>query len=154
MSPRRRRRVRAWPREHRCVCGLKVQRYRGFCSNCGRAQRWRDLGGLTGAECYKCGWAVSDKFAWCPWCGANIHEEGYSSDEPLKAPRGFRMNARCDWGCGGGVQYPMKYCPWCSRSQHWNEERLFEGDCPHCGRGVDDMMNTCPWCGKDRKSVV
>jgi hypothetical protein len=148
MSPRRRR-VRAWPRQERCVCGLKVQRYRGFCYDCGRPQRWRDVGGLTGAECYKCGWAVSDSFSCCPWCGANIHEEGYSSEEPLKAPRGFHMDARCDWGCGGGVQYPMKYCPWCSRPQHWNEEALFEGECPHCGRGVDDLMNTCPWCGHD-----
>ena len=59
------------------------------------------------------------------------------------------MDARCDWGCGGGVQYPMQYCPWCSRPQHWNEEALFEGTCPHCGRGVDDLMNSCPWCGGD-----
>jgi len=149
MSGRRRRRVPAWAREQRCVCGQLVRRYQGFCSNCGRAQRWGDVGGLTGAECYKCGWAVSDKFACCPWCGANIHEENYSSAEPLKAPRGFRMDARCDWGCGGGVQYPMKYCPWCSRQQFWNEERFFEGECPHCGRGVDDLMNACPWCGGD-----
>jgi hypothetical protein len=145
----RRRRVRAWAREARCICGHRVQRYMGFCSECGRAHRWGDAGGLTGAECYKCGWAVSETFSTCPWCGANIHEEGYSSEEPLKAPRGFRMDARCDWGCGGGVQYPMQYCPWCSRPQQWNEERLFEGTCPHCGRGVDDMMNTCPWCGAD-----
>ncbi len=54
------------------------------------------------------------------------------------------MDARCDWGCGGGVQYPMQYCPWCSRPQHWNEEALFEGTCPHCGRGVDDLMNSLP----------
>jgi hypothetical protein len=126
MSARRRRRVPAWAREQRCVCGNLVRRYQGFCSSCGRAQRWGDVGGLTGAECYKCGWAVSDKFACCPWCGANIHEENYSSAEPLKAPRGFRMDARCDWGCGGGVQYPMKYCPWCSRQQFWNEDRFFE----------------------------
>jgi hypothetical protein len=59
------------------------------------------------------------------------------------------MDARCDWGCGGGVQYPMRYCPWCSRPQSWNEDRFFEGECPHCARGVDDWMNTCPWCGCD-----
>ena len=39
----------------------------------------------------------------------------FASEQPLKAPRGFRMDARCDWGCGGGVQYPMPYCPWCGR---------------------------------------
>ena len=79
----------------------------------------------------------------------DIYEEGISSEEPLKAPKGFRMDARCDWGCGGGVQYPMPYCPWCGRRQHWNEDDLFEGECPHCGRGVDDWMNACPWCGND-----
>ena len=148
MSPRRRR-VRAWPRRARCVCGQWVQRYRGYCSDCGRAHRWGDLGGLTGAECYNCGWMVSDKFSWCPWCGVDIFEAGYSAEKPLKAPKGFRMDARCDWGCGGGVQYPMRHCPWCSRTQSWNEDRFFEGECPHCARGVDDLMNFCPWCGGD-----
>ena len=104
---------------------------------------------MTGAECYNCGWMVSDRFSYCPWCGADIYEEGYSSEEPLKAPKGFRMDARCDWGCGGGVQYPMRYCPWCGRRQSWNEDDLFEGECPHCARGVDDWMNACPWCGGD-----
>ena len=41
MSARRRRRPAAWAREQRCVCGNQVQRYRAFCSACGRAQRWR-----------------------------------------------------------------------------------------------------------------
>ena len=31
-----------------------------------------DLGGVTGAECYRCGWAVSDSFSFCPWCGRRI----------------------------------------------------------------------------------
>ena len=50
----RRRRVRAWPRQQRCICGHRVQRYMGFCSECGRAHRWGDVGGLTGAEGYRC----------------------------------------------------------------------------------------------------
>jgi len=110
---------------------------------------WRDSGRITGAECYSCGWIVSDKFSWCPWCGADIYEEGFSSEDPLRAPKGFRKDARCDAGCGGGVQYPMPYCPWCGGMQSWNEDRLFEGSCPRCARGVDDWMNTCPWCGRD-----
>ena len=43
----------------------------------------------------------------------------------------------------------MPYCPWCGRPQSWNEEDVFEGECPHCDRGVDDWMNICPWCGLD-----
>jgi len=76
---------------------------------------WRDEAHHTGAECYRCGWVVSDKFSFCPWCRANIYEAGSSSDEPLRAPKGFKFDAKCDWGCGGGVQYPMPWCPWCGK---------------------------------------
>ena len=41
----------------------------------------------TGAECYNCGWIVSDRFSWCPWCGSDIYEEGVSSEEPLPVGR-------------------------------------------------------------------
>lgn len=131
------------------MCGHELKRYWPFCANCGRKQIWRDEAHHTGAECYRCGWVVSDKFSFCPWCGADIYEEGSSSEEPLKAPKGFRYDARCDWGCGGGLQYPMPYCPWCSRAQSWRDDDDFEGTCPHCARGVDDWMPACPWCGND-----
>lgn len=153
MSPprqRRRARRRELPRpEVRCLCGRELKRFWRFCPNCARLQVWGDDQRETGAECYRCGWVVSDKFTFCPWCGANIYEEGHSSPTPLRAPRGFRFHAKCDGGCGGGVQYPMASCPWCGGAQHWNEEKEFEGVCPHCQRGVDDWMNTCPWCGQD-----
>jgi RNA polymerase subunit RPABC4/transcription elongation factor Spt4 len=110
---------------------------------------WRDLPQVTGAECATCGWVVSDKASYCPWCRADIYERGVSSEIPLKEPKGFRFDARCDHRCGGGVQYPMPFCPWCGKSQHWNEDHLFEGTCPRCERGVDDWMDTCPWCGED-----
>ena len=84
-----------------------------------------------------------------------VYDERHSSKHPLKAPKGFRMDAKCDWGCGGGVQYPMPHCPWCGRDQHWNEDDRFEGECAQCARGVNDWMDFCPWCGEeDRKSVV
>jgi hypothetical protein len=149
MSARRRARERGPTPELRCVCGQRLQKYWQHCPNCARQLQWKDLANATGAECYNCGWVVSDKFSTCPWCAADIYEEGYSSETPLKAPKGFRMDARCDWGCGGGVQYPMGSCPWCGRAQSWDEQDRFEGDCPHCGRGVDDWMNWCPWCGND-----
>jgi Putative zinc-binding metallo-peptidase len=148
MTARKRREPRPRP-ETRCVCGYPLEQYWRHCPSCGRAQRWGDTQQITGAECYRCGWIVSDSYSYCPWCQADIYEEGHSSETPLKAPKGFKMDARCDWGCGGGVQYPMPYCPWCSREQTWNEDDRFEGDCPHCGRGVDDWMNVCPWCGND-----
>ena len=135
--------------DHRCTCGYPLQRFWPHCPDCGRAQRWRDSGHVTGAECHSCGWAVSPKYSVCPWCQTDLYREGRSSEEPLKAPKGFRMDARCDWGCGGGVQYPMPYCPWCGREQTWSDEDRFEGDCPHCARGVDDWMDHCPWCGED-----
>jgi hypothetical protein len=103
---------------------------------------------MTDAECYRCGWVVSDLHTFCAWCGADIYEAGVSVEEPLKAPRGFRFDAFCDGGCGGGVQYPMPYCPWCGEDQAWDDES-FEGTCPHCDRGVDDWMDICPWCGFD-----
>ena len=49
----------------------------------------------------------------------------------------------------GGCSTPCRHCPWCGRAQSWNEDDLFEGECPHCTRGVDDWMNACPWCGND-----
>lgn len=148
MSARRRREPAPRP-EIRCVCEYPLQRYWRHCPSCGRSQRWGDVHKVTGAECHRCGWMVSDRFSVCPWCGTDIYEEGHSSERPLKEPKGFRMDARCDWGCGGGVQYPMDYCPWCGRSQRWKEDDRFEGNCPHCSRGVDDWMNVCPWCGGD-----
>lgn len=135
--------------ETRCACGHALQRFWTFCPACGRRQVWRDVQRVTGAECYRCGWVVSDHATFCPWCRASIYEEGVSSEEPLKEPKGFRMDARCDAGCGGGVQYPMAFCPWCGETQSWNDEDQFDGVCPRCERGVDDWMDTCPWCGKD-----
>lgn len=133
----------------RCGCGQKLWRYWNHCPKCARARVWRDSDKVTHAECGKCGWIVSNSFSYCPWCRKDIYEEGYSSEVPLRAPRGFRRDGKCDGGCGGGVQYPMCWCPWCSRKQRWNEDALFEGSCPHCARGVDDSMAFCPWCGKD-----
>ncbi len=134
--------------ELRCKCGHELKRFWPYCPSCGRKQVWRDEPPATDAECYKCGWVVSDFYSFCPWCGADIFEEGCSREKPMKAPKGFRFDARCDWGCGGGVQYPMPYCPWCSREQDW-EDDWSDGSCPHCGRGVNDWMDTCPWCGED-----
>ncbi|MEO8448900.1 MAG: putative zinc-binding metallopeptidase [Gemmatimonadota bacterium] len=133
----------------RCVCGYPLERFWRYCPDCGRPQQWRDTGGVTGAECPNCHWMISPTFSHCPWCATEVFEEGVSSRHPLKAPKGFRMDAWCDWGCGGGVQYPMDHCPWCGREQEWNEDDKFEGDCPHCARGVDDWMDVCPWCGED-----
>lgn len=130
------------------MCGAELRPFWAFCPRCGRDQVWRDAHHETGAECYYCGWMVSDYSSYCPWCGSDIHEDGVSSEEPLKAPAGFRFSAKCDAGCGGGVQYPMAFCPWCGADQEWRDE-AYEGSCPHCGRGVDDWMDACPWCGQD-----
>ncbi|HTS87098.1 MAG TPA: zinc-ribbon domain-containing protein, partial [Gemmatimonadales bacterium] len=89
MTRRKRREPYPTP-ETRCVCGYPLQRYWPFCPSCGRAQVWGDVHQLTGAECHRCGWMVSDRSSFCPWCGADIYEEGVSSEEPLRAPKGFR----------------------------------------------------------------
>ncbi|HEV8148606.1 MAG TPA: putative zinc-binding metallopeptidase [Gemmatimonadales bacterium] len=149
MPARKRRRLEAPSEDLRCVCGYPLRRFWNYCPDCARPQRWPDTGGQAGAECPRCRWVVSPKFSFCPWCDFDLADEGTFSEEPLKAPKGFRMDARCDWGCGGGVQYAMAYCPWCGKDQEWNEEDKFEGSCPHCARGVDDWMDVCPWCGRD-----
>jgi len=134
--------------ELRCpTCAAEVQRFWANCSNCGRRLEWRDTTKETGAECYYCGWVVSDSFSYCPWCGRDIADRD-SSPEPLKAPKGFKYHRRCQWGCGGGVMYPMRSCPWCGRPQKWRYQE-FHNICPHCNKGVDDWMDVCPWCGKD-----
>lgn len=146
---RMRKRRHPTPRpELRCRCGQRLNRFWWFCPWCGHALTWDDDPPASDAECYKCGWVVSDLHSVCPWCGVDIYEEGYSAEDPIKAPKGFRFDATCDWGCGGGVQYPMAFCPWCGREQEW-EDTGFEGSCPHCARGVDDWMEVCPWCGFD-----
>jgi RNA polymerase subunit RPABC4/transcription elongation factor Spt4 len=134
--------------ELRCPrCHTELERFWGYCPSCSRKLEWPDSLRETGAECAYCGWMVSDASSFCPWCGRNI-EDGDSSEEPLKAPKGFKYHRRCEWGCGGGVMYPMQFCPWCGRAQTWKYE-AFENVCPHCDRGVDDWMATCPWCGED-----
>ena len=147
MSASRKRRRKS--KQPTCVCGQTLQRFWHHCPKCARAQVWGDDKGQTGAECYNCGWIVSNSFSFCPWCGKDIYEEGVSSEEPLKAPNGFRKDAWCDRGCGGGVQYPMSSCPWCGKAQSWRQDYLFDGSCPHCDGGVDDSMDACPWCGED-----
>ncbi len=68
---------------------------------------------------------------------------GVLLEKPLKAPRGFRMDARCDWGCGGGVQYPMSNCPWCGRKQSLERRGRVRGRLPplraRCGR-LDELL--------------
>ncbi len=132
----------------KCTCGAQVKRFWSFCPSCGKKYVWKDERGVTGCECYYCRWIVSDSFSFCPWCGRDIEEES-SSEEPLKSPRGFTPDARCDRGCGGYVQYPMRFCPWCGKRQGWGFPSIFEGDCPHCGWGLDDWMRWCVWCGED-----
>lgn len=148
MPKARRRRVPTPKPELRCSCGNELQRYWRHCPSCARKLTWGDDLRVTGAECYRCGWVVSDFYSYCPWCGTDIYEEGHSSEEALKAPKGFKFSARCDWGCGGGVERPMPFCPWCGREQEWQDDE-FEGTCPHCDRGVNDWMSVCPWCGGD-----
>jgi hypothetical protein len=143
------RRSREVPRpELRCPrCEAEVERFWEYCSDCGRGLVWRDAPPRTGAECFYCGWLVSDRFAFCPWCGRAIADAD-SSATPLKAPIGFRYDRRCQHGCGGGVMYPMRFCPWCGRPEQW-PDRAFQNICPHCDRGVNDWMDVCPWCGQD-----
>lgn len=136
--------------DKRCTrCKTALRRYWFYCPKCAKRLTWGDERGVTGAECYYCGWIVSDSYTFCPWCGRDISDEA-SSDVPLKRPRGFRFDSRCDYySCGGGVQYPMHYCPWCGREQYWPYHKAFEGSCPHCEQGVDDSMDYCVWCGGD-----
>lgn len=146
MKPRRR--PAAPTPELRCpTCRAELERFWSHCSDCGRGLEWRDAQRRTDAECRYCRWMVSDRFAFCPWCGRNISDRD-SSPVPLKAPKGFRFERRCEHGCGGGVMYPMHFCPWCGRRQHWRYQR-FDNVCPHCDKGVDDWMDYCPWCGHD-----
>jgi len=134
--------------ELRCpTCRAELDRFWSYCSDCGRRLEWRDVTRETGAECYYCGWVVSDSFSHCPWCGRDIADRD-SSAAPLKAPKGFKFHRRCRWGCGGGVMYPMRHCPWCGRPEKWRHDE-FQNVCPHCNKGVNDWMNWCPWCGED-----
>jgi hypothetical protein len=135
--------------ETRCRCGHPLRRFWWFCPACARPQTWPDAQLVTGRECHTCGWMVPGRASFCPWCQADLREDGVASGKPVREPKGFRMDARCDARCGGGVQYPMAYCPWCSEAQSWDDTDQFEGECPRCFRGVDDWMDTCPWCGQD-----
>ncbi len=134
--------------QYRCpTCRAELERFWAFCPDCGRRLSWPDTQKETGVECRYCRWMVSDRFSHCPWCGRDIADRA-SSPDPLKAPKGFKYHARCDWGCGGGVMYPMRFCPWCGRPQRWRYDD-FDNICPRCNRGVDDWMDVCPWCGED-----
>jgi len=68
--------------ELRCpTCAAEVQRFWANCSNCGRRLEWKDTTKATGAECYYCGWVVSDSFSFCPWCGRDIADGALSGSE-------------------------------------------------------------------------
>lgn len=129
-----------------CAIGHPVRKWWRHCPACDRSLTWGDTSGRIGGECEECGWAISPLFGYCPWCAAEQEEGG---DRPVREARGFTLDTPCDWKCGGRVQYPMPHCPSCGRHQYWNEDRRFEGTCPHCDRGVDDAMQWCPWCGSD-----
>src|SRR5437762_1625082 len=80
--------------ELRCSrCHTELERFWGYCPSCGRRLEWKDTQRETNAECAYCGWIVSDAASFCPWCGRNIQDED-SSDEPLKAPKGFKFHRR------------------------------------------------------------
>src|SRR2546427_10460274 len=96
-KPAARRRREVPTPELRCpTCAAELERFWAYCSNCGRRLEWRDTTKQTGAECYYCGWVVSDSFSFCPWCGRDITDPD-SSPEPLKAPKGFSYHRRCRW---------------------------------------------------------
>ncbi|MFQ5808995.1 MAG: hypothetical protein ACE5JM_05205, partial [Armatimonadota bacterium] len=61
MSTRRKRRHPTPRPELRCVCGGELKRFWRFCAWCARALVWRDDPPTTDAECYSCGWVVSDR---------------------------------------------------------------------------------------------
>ena len=86
------------PHQLRCRCGRNLTRFWWFCPWCARSLTWADDPPKTGAECYRCGWVVSDVHSFCAWCGAEIYEEDVSAEDPLKAPKGFRFDAYCDAG--------------------------------------------------------
>lgn len=146
---RKQKKPETWVAAHCTRCHRGLRRYWHFCPDCGKRLVWGDTKEQTGAECYYCGWMVSNSFSACPWCGRDIADE-HSSEVPLKRPRGFRFHARCSYkSCRGGLEYPMDYCPWCGRRQYWRFDTEYEGECPHCHGGVNDLMDRCPWCGHD-----
>lgn len=135
--------------ELRCPsCRYELERFWYYCPNCARGLEWRDGQRQTGAECRYCRWMVSDRHSFCPWCGRDIKDQD-SSEEPLRAPKGFRFERRCK-RCSGGLMYPMQHCPWCGKDHRatWRYAH-FQNICPSCDRGVDDWMDSCPWCGLD-----
>ena len=70
--------------EYRCKCGQALQRFWPFCPACGRDQVWSDDPPITGAECYYCGWVVSDVATYCPWCGEKLPEIVITPPEPTE----------------------------------------------------------------------
>ena len=77
-----------------------------------RAAAGGTLDSVTGAECYHCGWMVVGQVLLLPLVRRR-HLRGGLLQRGARSRRrkGFRMDARCDWGCGGGVQYPMRVLP-------------------------------------------
>ena len=99
---------------------------------------------ITGAECYRCGWMVSDTFSWCPWCGVDIYEEGRrqrgaaAGAERLPARRPLRLGLRRRRAVPDGVLSLVR-----PSARSWNEDDLFEGNCPHCAprrRRLDEHL--------------
>ena len=150
MSTRRRMKERAPALELRCVCGQRLQKYWPHCPNCARELQWKDHDNVTGAECYNCGWVVSDKFSYCPWCAADIYEEGYSSETRSRRPRGSAWTPAATGAAAAGCSIRWPTAPGAGGAQTWNEDRTASrATAPTAAAGVDDWMNACPWCGND-----
>ena len=107
---------------------------------------------MTGADCYNCGWVVSDRFAYCPWCGANIYEEGYSSETPLKAPgiphgRALRLGLRRRGAVPdyfGFPEQPMPTSPFQFRHSGTNVKALTYGNLGTGGLSRATFEQTLP----------
>ena len=148
MSARRRRRS-SYARDAALRLRNQVQRYMRVLLRVRPSVALGRRGGVTGAECYKCGWAVSDKFATAPGAAPTSTRRAIPARSRSRRPAASGGTPDATGAAAGGAVshavLPLVQPPAAAGTR----KRFFEGECPHCSRGVDDLMNTCPWCGGD-----
>ena len=125
-----------------------MQRYRDFCSACGRAQRWNDLGESPAPTATSVGGRSPTTLPTAPGVAPTSTRRGFPARSRSRRPAdsGWTPAAtgaaavECSIPCDTVLVQPP---PELERGP------FLRGESPHCSRGVDDRMNACPWCGGD-----
>jgi serine/threonine-protein kinase len=94
-------------------------------------------------SCGKCSGPLSERMAWCPWCGVQVKAWEGGSRFPLRCRR-----------CGRGMKKDWRFCPSCYGPSYETDGRSYSDvrytarcSAKRCSRRLlMPFLRYCPWC--------